>query len=260
MLYRAETETLEPEREVALSVQDDPEPTLEDYARVVWGGRWVILAAVALGTVTAAAVSVNTPKTYTAQATVMPLGSERGGGLASALSGSLGGALGIENPSDKLLAVFQSRRIAAMVVEDLHLMDLFTQTNGTRLTRDEVIEAVQKGVVKVSGGGRGLITVRAQWRDPAIAAAMANSTIAATGRFLNEHSISMNFQVLDEAVPPLRASSPRIRLNVATAFAVSVFAGLVFVFVREYVRGLRGRRTFNGHHGAESVPNGFRSE
>lgn len=260
MLYRPETEPIEREQDLGLMAHDEQEPTLADYSRVVWGGKWLILAMVLLVTGTTAAVSFNTPKTFTAQATVMPLGAERGGGLASALSGSLGGALGIENPTDKLLAVLQSRKVAGMVVEDLHLPELLTQASGRQPTRDEAIEAVQNGVVKVSGGGRGLITVRAQWRDPVLAAAIANATIAATGRFLNERSISMNFQVLDEAVPALRPSGPRVRLNVAMAFVVSTFAGLVLVFVREYVSGLRGRRAFNGRNGSEGVPNGFRSE
>lgn len=258
MLYRPETEEIE--REVAPAAHDDPEPTLADYARVVWGGRWLILVVVATTTVATAAVSINMPKTFTAQATVMPLGAERGGGLASALSGSLGGALGIENPTDKLLAVLQSRKVAGMVVEDLNLRALLAQASGRQPTRDEAIEAVQKGVVKVSGGGRGLITVRALWRDPVLAAAMANATIAATGRFLNERSISMNFQVLDEAVPPLRPSGPRVRLNVAMAFVLSAFAGLALVFVREYVNGLRGRREFNGRNLADGFENGSRGE
>ena len=256
MLYRPETEPIEREQDLDLLVHDDREPTLEDYARVVWGGRWLIVALVAAATTATLVVTLNTPRTFTAQATIMPLGQDRGGGLASALSGSFGGALGIENPNDKLVAVLQSRKVAGMVVEGLGLDTVLAQASGRKPTRDEAIEAVQKGVVKVSGGTRGVITVRAQWRDPALAAAIANATVSAAGRFLNERSISMNFQVLDEAVAPTKKSGPKVRVNVAVAFVSSALTALFIVFVREYVRGVRERRALNGRRMPEGLGNG----
>ncbi len=249
MPYRPETEPIEREQTLDLLVHDaheNREPTLEDYARVIWGGRWLILALVAAATTATLVVTLKTPKTFTAQTTIMPLGQERAGGLASALSGSLGGALGIENPSDKLVAVLQSRTVAGMVVEGLGLDTVLAQAMGRKPTRDEAIEAMQKGVVKVSGGTRGVITVRAEWRDPALAAAIANATVSAAGRFLNERSISMNFQVLDEAVPPAKKSGPRVRVNVAVAMVLSALTALMIVFVREYIRGVRERHALNG--------------
>ncbi len=260
MPYRPETEPIEREQTLDLLVHDaheDREPTLEDYARVVWGGRWLILALVAAATTATLVVTLKTPKTFTAQTTIMPLGQERAGGLASALSGSFGGALGIENPSDKLVAVLQSRTVAGMVVEGLGLDTVLAQAMGRKPTRDEAIEAMQKGVVKVSGGTRGVITVRAQWRDPALAAAIANATVSAAGRFLNERSISMNFQVLDEAVPPTKKSGPRVRVNVAVAVVLSALTALMIVFVREYIRGVRERKSFNGRRAPDGAGSGF---
>lgn len=249
MPYRPETEPIEREQTLDLLVHDaheEREPTLADYARVVWGGRWLILAVVATATTATLVISLYTPKTFTAQTTILPLGQERAGGLASALSGSLGGALGIDNPNDKLVAVLQSRRVAGMVVEGLGLEAVFAQAMRRKPTRDEAIEAMQKSVVKISGGARGVITVRAEWRDPALAAAIANTTVSAAGRFLNERSISMNFQILDDAVPPLKPTGPRVQLNVAVACVVSALTALVTVFVREYIRGVRGRRMPDG--------------
>jgi len=255
MLYRPETEPIEREQDLDLLVHDDREPTLEDYARVVWGGRWLIVALVAAATTATLVVTLKTPKTFTAQTTIMPLGQERAGGLASALSGSLGGALGFENPSEKLVAVLQSRRVTSMVVEQLGLEGRLAQTAGRQPTRDEAIEAL-KGIVKISGGGRSLITVRAEWRDPALAAAIANATVSAAGRFLNERSISMNFQILDEAVPPAKKSGPRVRVNVAVAAVLSALTALMIVFVREYVRGVHERQAVNGRRMPEGLGNG----
>lgn len=256
VLYRPETEEVEREREVGLTTHEDSEPTLADYARIVWGGRWLILALVTVATTAALALSLSMPKTYIAQTTIMPLGQDRAGGLASALSGSLGGALGIENPNEKLVAVLNSRRVAGMVVDELGLEAVLAQATGKKPTRDEAIETLQRGLVKVSGVGRGIITVRAQWRDPAVTAAIANATISSAGRFLNERSISMNFQILDEAVPPLRPSGPRVRLNVGMAIVLSAFVALFIVFLREYVRGVREHRSFTGRNRPSGFENG----
>ncbi|MFZ5875348.1 MAG: hypothetical protein ACOYXU_02955 [Nitrospirota bacterium] len=261
MLYRSETESIDIEREMGgIGPREEHEPTVVDYARVVWGGKWMILSLMVAATGVTAVVSLNMPKTFLAQTTIMPLGQERAGGLASALSGSLGGALGIENPADKLMAVFQSRRVAGMVVDTLGLDAALVQATGGHPTRDEAIDAVQNSVIKVTGGNRGLITIRASWSDPALAAAIANAVVAATGRFLNERSISMNFQVLDEAVPPRKPSGPRVRLNIAMTVVASAFGGLVIVFVREYIRGLREQRVVTGRKAANGFESGSRGE
>ncbi|MEW6683047.1 MAG: Wzz/FepE/Etk N-terminal domain-containing protein [Nitrospirota bacterium] len=256
MPYRSETVEIEHEREAQLATHEDWEPTLQDYARVVWGGRWLIVTLVALATTAALGASVTIPKTFSAQTTIMPFEQDRGGSLSSALAGSLGGRLGIENSSDKLVAVLQSRRVAGMVVDELGLEAALAQATGKKPTRDEAIEAVQKRIVKVSGPGRGVITVRAQWRDPEMAAAIANATVSSAGRFLNERSISMNFQILDEAVPPRKPIGPRMLLNMVLAGILSGFAALVVVFVREYVKSLREHRSFNGRPASNGYENG----
>jgi uncharacterized protein involved in exopolysaccharide biosynthesis len=250
--YRPEIEPAEREPDLEFLVEEaDREPTLLDYARVVWGGRWLILALVVVATGSAVGLSMMMPKTYIAQATLMPLGQDRGAGL-SALTESLGGALGMENPSAKLMSVLQSRTVAESVVNALDLESVFGQGKATKPTRASVIETLQKSVLKVSAS-RGVIAVSAQWGDPALAAAIANASVSAAGRFLNDRSISTSFQILDEAVPPSQPSGPSIRLNVAVAFVLSVFAALLVVFVRQYLRGLREPGAHRSH-----VP-GYRS-
>jgi uncharacterized protein involved in exopolysaccharide biosynthesis len=250
--YRPEIEPAEREPDLEFLVEEaDREPTLLDYARVVWGGRWLILALVVVATGSAVGLSMMMPKTYIAQATLMPLGQDRAAGL-SALAGSLGGALGMESPSVKLMAVLQSRTVADQVVSALDLENVLGQGKTPKPTRAMTIETFQKSVLKISAS-RGVIAVSAQWGDPALAAAIANASVSAAGRFLNDRSISISFQILDEAVPPSQPSGPSIRLNVAVAFVLSVFAALLVVFVRQYLRGLREPGAHRSH-----VP-GYRS-
>jgi uncharacterized protein involved in exopolysaccharide biosynthesis len=218
-------------------LRPEDEPTILDYARVLWGGRWVILALTLLATVAAVGISLVMTKSYTAKATLMPLGLDRGGGL-NALSGALSGALAMDSPGMKLMAVLQSRTVADDVVGKLNLEPALADGREPQPTRAELIESFQKRVLKVSAS-QGMIVVKAVWRDPELSAKIANTAVLSAARYLNEHSISTSFQILDEAVPPPRPSSPKIALNTAAAFVLSGFASVCLVFIRQYLREVR---------------------
>lgn len=217
------------------------EPTILDYVQVVWSGRWLVLALVAVATTGALGLSVVMPKTYTAQATLLPLGTDRAmglGALSGALGGGLSGTLAMESPGMKLMAVLQSRTVAESVVSNLDLVSVLGRGKEPRPTRAEVVEMFRKRVLSVKND-RGVIVVTARWRDADVTAAIANAAVSATAGFLNEHSISTSFQIVDDAVPPEKPSSPKILLNTVLAFVLSAFAAVFLVFVRHYVNGLR---------------------
>ena len=52
-------------------------------------------------------------------------------------------------------------------------------------------------------------------------------------------------QVLDQAVPALRKSKPKIRLNMALAGVISLFIGIFLTFFLEYVQSQRSKVTAN---------------
>jgi uncharacterized protein involved in exopolysaccharide biosynthesis len=217
--------------------EDEREPTILDYARVLWGGRWVIMAIVFAAIAGAIGISLIMPKSYTAKATLMPLGPDRGAGL-SALSGALSGALSMDSPGAKLTAVLQSRTVAEDVVGKLNLEPVLGAGRGSQPPRAELIEYFQKRVLKVSTS-QGMIVVKAVWRDPDLAAGIANAAVLSAARYLNEHSISTSFQILDEAVPPVKPSGPNVVLNVAVALVSSSMAAVFIVFIRQHLRELR---------------------
>jgi uncharacterized protein involved in exopolysaccharide biosynthesis len=223
--------------EPAVRLPDEREPTILDYARVLWGGKWLILAIIVAATALAGGVSLIIPKSYTAKATLMPLGLERPGGLG-ALSGALSGALGMDSPGVKLMAVLQSRTVAEDVVGRLNLEPILAEGKDPPPTRAESIEVFQDKVLKVSTG-QGMIVVKAVWRDADSAAEIANAAVMSAARYLNEHSISTSFQILDEAVPPPKHSSPKIVLNIAIAFVLASMLAVFVVFIRQYIRELR---------------------
>jgi uncharacterized protein involved in exopolysaccharide biosynthesis len=223
--------------EPPVRLPDEREPTILDYARVLWGGKWLILAIVVAATAAAIGISLILPKSFTAKATLMPLGLDRPGGLG-ALSGALSGAFGMDSPGVKLMAVLQSRTVAEDVVGRLNLEPILAEGRDPRPTRAELVEYFQKRVLKVSTG-QGMIVVKAVARDAELSANIANAAVLSAARYLNEHSISTSFQILDEAVAPPKHSSPKIALNIAIAFVLSAFVAVIIVFVRQYLRELR---------------------
>src|SRR6266446_8409056 len=101
------------------------EPTLLDYWDVIKRGRWLLITLV-LSTVLATLIlSLLMPKLYQARTTILPMGQEQSG-LSAALSASplaaLGGLPGIQNPTDKLMIVLQSRTVAEEVIKKLDLL------------------------------------------------------------------------------------------------------------------------------------------
>jgi uncharacterized protein involved in exopolysaccharide biosynthesis len=231
----------------------DQEPTLLDYWNVIKKGRWLIILLVFSAVLATLILSLLMPKIYQARTTILPMGQEQSG-LSAALSSSplaaLGGLPGVQNPADKLIIILQSRTVAEEVIKKLDLLRTFNEEQWDTAHADwkdpekkpmleDAIRKLQKEVINVSSDRRGVVTLTAEWRNPVLAAKIANAYVDASSRFLNEHSINTNFQVIDPAVPPERKFKPSIRQNMMLAAVVSVFLGLALVFFREYWRNVK---------------------
>ena len=71
------------------------------------------------------------------------------------------------------------------------------------------------------------------WKDPKLAAGMANYYIVALAEFMKDKSINTTVQIVDPAVPAERKSSPKIALNMALAGTTSLFIGIFIAFLLE---------------------------
>ncbi len=226
----------------------ESEPTLLDYWNIINKGRWLLITLVFVTVLATLILSLLMPKIYQARTTILPLGQEQSG-LSAALSASplagLGGLPGIQNPTDKLIVVLQSRTVAEEVIKKLDLLRIFNEEQWDTAHADwkdpekkpmleDAIKKLQKDVINVSSDRRGVIALTAEWRNPVLASQIANAYVDTLSRFLNEHSINTNFQVIDPAVPPERKSKPSIRQNMMLAGVTSLFVGLALVFFREY--------------------------
>ncbi len=85
----------------------------------------------------------------------------------------------------------------------------------------------------------GAITVTVEWKDPKLAADIANYYIATLTSFLNKKAINITIQVIDRAVPAERKSRPTIRMNIMLAGIMSLFVGMFSVFFLDYIQKAR---------------------
>lgn len=163
--------------------------------RLLWRRRWLIVAAAALGSLSALVLSLVMTPVYRASVVMVPaddagsggaLGSAVGqlGGLASLVGLNLGGG---ESRTPEALAVLRSRRfLEAFFAEENLLPILFSKrwnatTKSWTVTGDQIPTAgdayrfFAKQVLKVSEDKKtSLVTLSINWRNPAQAADWAN--------------------------------------------------------------------------------------
>ena len=164
--------------QVPESPRRDDELTLFDLALMVWRRRWVIVALCAVSTTLTFGVSKLMPKVYESTATLVApregSGSNVLGGLAaSGLIQQVPGLAIASLPSftpnrDLLVGVLKSRTIAQGVVDRFGL-----QARYRTQYVDDAIRAL-RGATTIAISRKGVISVKVEDGDPAIAAAMAN--------------------------------------------------------------------------------------
>src|SRR5215813_2989020 len=196
------TVDLSPEEEVI---------NLRAYWRVLVRRRALILGLVVVVTVVTACLTLLLPNIYQGTATLMPLGSSRsglpiamlgelGGFVPSGSGGGVGSLLGKESPTDRLLAVLQSRTVAMEVIQSLDLLPILFakmwhaekqqwQTDKPPTLQD----AVRKldTLVSITDNRQNVITIAVSHTDPVLAAAIANQYIEALQNALNNNAFSV---------------------------------------------------------------------
>ena len=181
-----------------------PDPYIEDeinlldYWRVI-RKRWRIIAGIfVISVVTAAIISLLMTPIYQAKTTIMPVESS-GGNLSSALQnlGSLpfvGGMVpGIGGASaTKLVAVLKSRTLAEDVIHALNLTRIFFKDKKDKPpSLEDAVESLTD-ITKIADDKKGgVISISVEYKDPKIAADIANHYTTVLQKFINENTLSM---------------------------------------------------------------------
>ena len=166
------------------------ELALLDLVLMVWR-RWRLVAALCVAAaVLTFGVSKLLPKVYESTATLVVPKEGAGTGLAGlAASGLLQQVPGLSIPSlpsftpnrDLLVGVLKSRTLAQGVVERFGLRDRY----GTRYL-DDAIKTLH-GATTIAVSREGIISIKIEDRDPALAAAMANHSIELLDQFVAQY-------------------------------------------------------------------------
>jgi len=237
-------------------LQDD-EINLLEYWNVLWKRKWFLIGLFIVTVVATMLISLLMPKFYKSETVIISTTSEAGG-LGAALSslplaGMLGGAAGIQTSADKLMVILKSRSIAEAVIHRFDLLKVFydkewdasknTWKNESKhpLLADAVKE-LTSSVVKFTKSKEGAITISVEWKDPKLAADIANYYVFSLTEFMKDKSMNITIQVVDRAIPAERKSRPIISLNMTLAGITSLFLGVFAVFVQEYIGNQKTRR------------------
>ncbi len=201
------------------------------------------------------AVSLLLPKYYRSEAVIIATAQETGSlgaalsasPIAGVLTGSLGG---LTSPADKILVFLKSRTIADMVIRRFDLLRIFNESKWDAAKGEwkdpgspPLMEDAVKKLAKVTSfrkSKEGAITISVEWKDPKLAAQMANYYIVALAEFMKNKSVTTTVQTVDLAVPAERKSSPRIVQNIALAGIVSIGIGVFLALLLDHLSSRRG--------------------
>jgi len=169
----------------------DDELTLLDLASMVWRRRRLVIAVCAAAGILTFGVSKLMPKVYESTATLV---APKEGSGSSLLSGIAASALiqqvpGLAIPSlpsftpnrDLLVGVLKSRTIAQAIVDKFGLRARYR----SRYLDDAINEL--RGATTIAVSREGVISVKVEDRDPALAAAMANHYVELLDQFVGQY-------------------------------------------------------------------------
>ena len=226
------------------------EINLIEYWNVIWRRKYFLIELFTISVIITMVVSFLLPKYYKSETLIITTGPETGG-LGAALSalpfaGALGGISGVQTPADKIMVILKSRTVAETVIKKFDLMKVlyakeWDSAKSTWKNPDKhplVEDAVKKlttDTVKFNKSKEGAITIVVEWKDPILAAEIANYYVTALTEVLNEKAINVTIQVVDRAIPAGRKSRPKIGLNMILAGVTSIFIGVFIAFFLEYL-------------------------
>ena len=224
----------------------DDEINLTDYWDVLLRRKMMIISLCVVSVLATMTVSLLLPKYYQSQAMILAIAPESGGlgaalsanPLAGALTGSLGG---LSTPVDRLLVFLKSRTIAEMVIKRFDLLRVFNERKWDAAKDawkdpekppllEDAVRKLGSRVTAFKKGKEGTITITVEWKDPKLAAEIANYYVAALTEFMKDKSVNTTVQIIDRAVPAGKKSSPKIGQNMITAGLISLMIGVFIAF------------------------------
>src|SRR5713101_7231656 len=149
-----------------------------DHLIILAKRKWFIFKIAGSAFVLSVVISLLLPKTYTANAKIMPPQQNQSMGAMAALSSQLGplaalagGGLGLRTPSELYVAMLRSRTVADNLIDRYALMNVYHKT----LRVDARLKLMDR--TETLTGKDGVISISVDDRDPRRAADLANGYV-----------------------------------------------------------------------------------
>jgi uncharacterized protein involved in exopolysaccharide biosynthesis len=221
------------------------EISLIDIIKIINKYKKMIVWLFVIAVIAAFVFSKVSPKEYKGTATILPLESSTGG-LASAL-GAITGAPGGGAGQTKIIAVLKSKTLAKQVITELDLLKIIYSKKwdeSIRAWKDGYIPSLENAAdslsknIDIKTDKEGVVSIAAEWDDPLLAAGIPNKYVEKLSDFLNNRSLGVTFQTIDQAVPPERPFKPRTLMNMLLAGVASLFIGVTMAFLIDYFKNM----------------------
>ena len=167
----------------------EEEINLLELLQVIVRRKLLIIKCCAAAIALSVCYALSLPNIYTGTTRILPPQQESGGGIAALLSqagglGALAGGIGLGGKADLYMGILKSRSVTDAVAQRMGLQILLKKKN-----LEDTTKAIQ-GMVKFQAGKDGIITITADYKDPQIAAKLANTFVEELGRRTVELNLS----------------------------------------------------------------------
>jgi len=230
-------------------VDQNEELDLIEYWNVLWRRKIMVIAICSVSVLLAMVMGLQSPKYFRSETVIYPVAPDAGG-LAAALSNmplaALTGAAVFPTPADKIMVVLKSRTIAEQVIRKFDLLKRFNEKKwdaSRNAWKDpekpplmqDAVKMILNGVADFKKSKEGTVTIIIEWKDPVLAAEIANFYVYALTEFLKDKSINTTILVVDRAIPAETKSRPKIRANMMLAGFAGLFVSMFLAFFLEYL-------------------------
>lgn len=177
----------------------DGDVNLLNYWKILKKYNRLILVVTTSVTVFAICCSLLMPKYYLAEAVIMPINNKGGGGVLSGQLGGLASLAGISGsgastPSQQFMALLKTRTLAEVVINEDSLLPVLlkSRTEDTPFAIEVAAERLRsKFMTFVEDKKGGTIKIRAEFKDPVLAAKIANDYVAGLQKFISGNSFTV---------------------------------------------------------------------
>jgi len=183
---------------------EQQEINILEYWDVLKRGFRTIVLITFVATSLSIGISLVLPKTYRAEAMLMPLGGTKMGVSAAVaqmgLGGLLGGLTGGSSNSIQIMAILKSRTLAEKIIEKDNLLPvLFSKKwdaeekkwKGDAPTMEEAVNKLRQDVSFVEDKKDQTILLSAEFRDPNLTADVVNDFIKELALHINQNTFTM---------------------------------------------------------------------